>query len=265
MNYGYNERVIDSKYQVRRKINHVKKNMLLPLLILVLTACGSSSSATSTASTPPIAATSTPTSTPTSVASSSQIVVDGLYNANFSSSFIYKDWANQATTLETYGSKLLLDSANGKNWMMSMGQLFNAENFFGWNANQGRAESSTALVRTRGYNSLLNPATTHFYSALEMLFFVENVTSIKFGYTSAYLANKPLMIVVQTQEGGPWSIVKEGVSINSYVDSTTPQPITYFEYVSSTVIPNAKFAFIQNYNSFADGNGRLKMVNVVAA
>ena len=255
----------------------MKKNMLLPLLILVLTACGSTSSSSfntgprsstptsSLTSAPTSAPTSASTSAPTSVASFSQNVAEGLYNANFSSSFIYKDWANQATTLETYGSKLLLDSANGKNWMMSMGQLFNAENFFGWNANQGRAESSTALVRTRGYNSLLNPATTHFYSSLEMLFFVENVTSIKFGYTSAYLTNKPLMIVMQTQEGGPWSIVKEGVSINTYVDSSTPQPVTYFEYVSSTVIPNAKFAFIQNYNSFADANGRLKLINVVAA
>jgi hypothetical protein len=243
----------------------MKKITLLPLLMLVLAACGSSSSATSVASTATSAPTSTTTSTPTSVVSSSQNVVDPLYNANFSSSFIYKDWANQATTLETYGSKLLLDSANGKNWMMSMGQLFNGENFFGWNANQGRAESSTALVRTRGYNSLLNPATTHFYSALEMLFSVENVTSVKFGYTSAYLANKPLMIVMQTQESGPWTIVKEGVSINTYVDNSTPQPTTYFEYVSSTVIPNAKFAFIQNYNSFADGSGRLKMVNVVVS
>lgn len=74
--FVYNERVIVvRKYQVRRNINHMRKITLLPLLMLVLAACGvttpSSSTPTSSPSTTSASSTSTSTSSSTATSSSS--------------------------------------------------------------------------------------------------------------------------------------------------------------------------------------------------
>lgn len=185
--------------------------------------------------------------------------VSSLYTHNFNNATFYApDGVTARSSNSGYNEHIVRDIC-GRDWHITMGQKFGGEAYLGWNNVQSRAESSTALVHSR-YQNVFTPTTGVYYSAIGTEFEFENALSVEFQYTSAYAAGKPIYILLSEDSGASWSIVLQTTTIDIFGTTT---PFVSVKHTFTEAVEMARFAFVQNFNSFSNSNGRIKMTNVI--
>jgi hypothetical protein len=139
-----------------------------------------------------------------------------------------------------------------------MGQKHLGEAYLGWNNQQARAESSTTTFQSR-YPGMFFPIQAgNYYSAIGSMFNFQDVLSVDFQYTTAYVYGKSIYIIMSLDDGQNWKVIKSTTTSPDVVGVTTSFKHTFVESVAV-----ARFAFVQNFNSFSNTNGRIKMTNVI--
>jgi len=179
--------------------------------------------------------------------------VSSLYTHNFNNATFYAtDGVTARASNSGYAEHIVRDIC-GRDWYVTMGQKFSGEAYLGWNNVQARAESSTASFHSK-YPNAFTPTAGVYYSAIGTEFTFQNALSVEFQYFTSYLAGKPIHIVLSEDGGTNWSVIKSGTTL---LDGGT------LKHTFTEAVASARFAFVQNFNSFSNSNGRIKMTNVI--
>ena len=179
--------------------------------------------------------------------------VSSLYTHNFNNAtFFAPDGVTARASNSGYNEHIVRDIC-GRDWHITMGQKFGGEAYLGWNNVQSRAESSTTSFHSK-YPNAFTPTTGVYYSAIGTEFTFQNALSVEFQYFTAYATGKSIYIIMSLDDGQNWTIIKSGTTL---IDGGT------LKHTFTEAVAGVRFAFVQNFNSFSNTNGRIKMTNVI--
>lgn len=180
--------------------------------------------------------------------------VSSLYTHNFNNAtFFAPDGVTARASNSGYNEHIVRDIC-GRDWHITMGQKFGGEAYLGWNNVQSRAESSTTSFQSK-YPGMFFPIQAgNYYSAIGTEFTFQNALSVEFQYFTAYATGKSIYIIMSLDDGQNWTIIKSGTTL---IDGGT------LKHTFTEAVAGVRFAFVQNFNSFSNTNGRIKMTNVI--